>query len=399
MDTNHLQNSRWLLPAGISELLPPQAEALESLRRKLLDLYRGWGYDLIYPPLLEYLDSLLTGTGNDLDLETFKLTDQVTGRQLGLRADITPQAARIDAHQLQRDVPVRLCYLGEVLRTKSSGYLNSRCPLQIGAELYGHQGVESDVEILALMVETLQLTQIENIHIDLGHVGIFRELSRQAALLPHQEAFLFDALQRKAIPEIQAYVASLSISEMQRQWFCDLSELNGDVQVLATASKLFFLASDPVRAALANITTIASQLANRYPNITLHFDLAELRGYGYHQGLVFAAFLPGHGQEIARGGRYDGIGKVFGRARPATGFSADLITLVALGKGSVMGTSKKGIFAPTAEDVEMQDLVKKLRLAGEIVIAALPGQTGLAADMDCDRHLVKVAEGWEVQPI
>lgn len=399
MESETLQNNRWLLPVGISELLPPQAEVMESLRRRLLDLYRSWGYELIHPPLIEYLDSLLTSMGQDMDLETFKFTDQLSGRMLGLRADITPQAARIDAHQLRRNVPVRLCYLGEVLRTRPEGYLNSRSPLQIGAELYGHQGIESDVEILSLMVATLQVTQVENIHIDLGHVGIFRELSRQVGLTTGQESFLFDALQRKAIPEIEEYIGALTISDQQKQWFCDLCELNGGVEVIATARQKFSAASDGVLQALANLAGIAKEFVQACPAATLHYDLAELRGYGYHQGIVFAAFLPGHGGEIARGGRYDGIGKAFGRARPATGFSADLFTLVALGKGTVKEKSKQGIFAPAVGDPQQRDLIHRLRQQGEVLVMELPGQSGTAAEMDCDRVLVKVTGGWEVRSL
>ncbi|HED18012.1 MAG TPA: ATP phosphoribosyltransferase regulatory subunit, partial [Gammaproteobacteria bacterium] len=212
-----IAKNRWLLPEGIEDLLPDQAMQLEQLRREILDLYRSWGYELILPPFIEYLDSLLTGSGHDLDLQTFKLIDQLSGRLLGLRADMTPQAARIDAHRMQREAPSRLCYLGTVLRTRPDGFDGSRSPLQVGVELFGHAGAESDVEILQLMVATLALTGVEDVYLDLGHVGIYRGLAHDAGLDEEQEALLFDALQRKALPEIDTFLAGLDLSTAQRE--------------------------------------------------------------------------------------------------------------------------------------------------------------------------------------
>ncbi|MDH5435659.1 MAG: ATP phosphoribosyltransferase regulatory subunit, partial [Gammaproteobacteria bacterium] len=220
--------NRWLLPEGIDEILPPQAEQLEVMRRQLLDMYKSWGYELIMPPFVEFLDSLLTGTGNDLDLQTFKLTDQVTGRTMGVRADMTPQAARIDAHSLKREGPVRLCYMGTVLRTRPETQGGTRSPLQIGAELYGHSGVDSDVEVLQLMLETLKVAGVKDVHVDLGHVGIFRGLARQAELNSDQEAAMFDALQRKALPEINVLLAEYGVASKIQDMFKALVELNGD---------------------------------------------------------------------------------------------------------------------------------------------------------------------------
>jgi len=389
------KTDRWLLPEGIDEVLPPQAQRLESLRRQLLDFYHGWGYELVIPPFIEYIDSLLTGTGNDLDLQTFKLTDQLSGKLMGVRADITPQVARIDAHQLQREVPTRLCYIGTVLHTRPAGFAGSRSPLQVGLELYGHSGVDSDVEVLQLMVETLALAGVSPVHIDLGHVGIYRCLAREAGLDAAEEAELFDALQRKARPEIEDMQRRGLLAGAVGTMLCDLSELNGGAEVLDEARRRLAGAGEEVQAALDNLERVATVLAERRPEITLHYDLAELRGYHYHTGVVFAAFVPGHGQAIAQGGRYDDIGRVFGRARAATGFSTDLKTLLALAPVSAEAPVG-GIFAPCSEDSALRARVAELRAQGERVVCALPGQHGGAGDMGCDRLLVNRDGGWDV---
>lgn len=394
-----MRQERWLLPEGIDELLPEQARVLETLRRRLLDLYAGWGYELVITPFIEYLESLLTGTGKDLELQTFKLTDQVSGRQLGVRADITPQAARIDAHHLRRDEPTRLCYIGSVLRTMSDGFGASRSPLQIGAELYGHAGPESDVEILCLMMATLKAAGIEDIYLDLGHVGIFRGLARQAGLDEATEAKLFDALQRKAQPEIAALVADAGVDADMAAMLCALAELNGDGEVIALARERLAKAGADVQQAIDYVEQVAAQLRTCLPDVPLHFDLAELRAYHYQTGVVFAAFVPGMGQEIARGGRYDHIGEVFGRARPATGFSADLKNLLAAGKVEVRAEQDK-VFAPAGTDAALMNKIIELRAAGRIVIRELPGQAGDAAAMGCAQRLVQAADGnWELASV
>ena len=232
-----MQNERWLLPEGIDELLPDQARRLEALRRRLLDLHESWGYELVITPFIEFLDSLLTGTGKDLDLQTFKLTDQVSGRLLGVRADITPQAARIDAHRLRREAPTRLCYLGSVLRTRMDDYAGSRSPLQIGAELYGHAGVESDVEVLCLMMAALQAAEVEDLYLDVGHVGIFRGLAAQAGLNAVQEHALFTALQRKAEPEVVSLVRDYGVPSAAAERLIALTSLNGGEDVIPVARK------------------------------------------------------------------------------------------------------------------------------------------------------------------
>ncbi|MEN8176874.1 MAG: ATP phosphoribosyltransferase regulatory subunit, partial [Pseudomonadota bacterium] len=319
-----MENERWLLPEGIDELLPVEARRLEALRRRLLDLFDSWGYDLIIPPFLEYLESLLSGTGRDLDLKTFKITDQVSGRQLGLRADMTPQAARIDAHKLRHEEPTRLCYLGTVLQTRADDFGGTRSPMQVGAELYGHAGVQSDVEILLLMLAALDLIGVRDLYLDLGHVGIYRGLARQAGLTKPQEMELFDVLQRKAAAEIHQLTTDLVKDKAVADMLCGLADLNGGREVLDRAPGVLAAASDDVKAALADLAEVAEQLRTQRPDVNIHYDLAELRAYQYQTGMVFAAFVPGHGTEIARGGRYDDIGRAFGRARPATGFSADL---------------------------------------------------------------------------
>ncbi|MBI3776395.1 MAG: ATP phosphoribosyltransferase regulatory subunit [Gammaproteobacteria bacterium] len=385
---------RWLLPEGIDEVLPPQTHTLERVRRDVLDIFYRWGYDLVIPPFIEYLDSLLTGTGSDLDLQTFKLTDQLSGRLMGVRADMTPQVARIDAHRLRRNEPVRLCYLGTVLRTRPDGADASRSPMQVGAELYGHSGADSDVEVICLMLEMLRCVGItQEIHIDLGHVGIFRGLARHAGLNTQQEAELFDALQRKArveINELVAFVADAQAKDMLAR----LIDLNGGAEVLVQARTALRAAPRTVHDALDNLERIAGQLQRQGDTSTLYFDLAELRGYQYQTGVVFAAYVPGHGQEAARGGRYDDIGKVFGRARPATGFSADLKTLIALGNRAVAPVL--GIFAPAIDNSALNAAVTRLRQSGERVVRGLPGQIGGAQAMSCDRVLKQQGKEWVV---
>ncbi len=393
-----VDDKRWLLPEGIEELLPAQAWRLERLRRELLDLYRSWGYELVIPPFVEYLESLLTGTGNDLDLQTFKLIDQLSGRLLGLRADMTPQAARIDAHRLRREAPSRLCYLGTVLHTRPAGFSGSRSPMQAGAELYGHVGADSDVEIMALMLETLALTGVSDVQLDLGHVGIYRGLAQDAGLDEAQEAVLFDALQRKALPEIDALLGSLDLSTAQRQRLAALADLNGGEEVLEQARQLLRDGGEAARRALDNLQDIATLAGRRLPSVSLYFDLAELRGYQYQTGVVFAAFVAGYGEEIARGGRYDDIGKVFGRARPATGFSTDLRLLMQLGERE-WPAMPGAILAPAEEDEALRDKVRALRAAGESVVWQLAGQAGTPAGMGCDRVLRWNGSEWVVEPL
>jgi ATP phosphoribosyltransferase regulatory subunit len=394
-----MRKERWLLPDGIDEMLPPAARAMEGLRRDLLDLFHRWGYELVVPPLIEYLESLLTGAGSDLDLQTFKLTDQPTGRLMGIRSDITPQAARMDAHRLRSDSPTRLCYLGTVLRTRPDGFAGSRSPLQIGAEIFGHAGVESDVEILRLMWLALELAGVRNVYLDLGHVGIFRGLARQAGLEGSRELDLFEALQRKAVPEIAEMVRGFGLEPEVGRMLVALGELDGD-DALERARPALARAAPEVREALDHLAAVARQARVFLPEVPIHFDLSELRGYHYKTGVVFAAFVPQSGQEVARGGRYDAIGAVFGRARPAVGFSTDLKTLLRLGQGLEQRYRDAGaVAAPWSEDPELQNAIESLRSRGRRVLTLLPGQQGDAAEMGCSEVLVHRDGVWTLDPV
>lgn len=394
-----MRDERWLLPAGIEEVLPVQAQAMECLRRDLLDLYGSWGYQLVIPPFVDYLDSLLTGTGHDLDLQTFKFTDQLSGRMLGARADMTPQIARIDAHHLRNDVPSRLCYLGTVLHTRSDGFAGTRSPMQVGAEIYGHSGVESDVEVLRLVMLTLEAAGIQAPYLDLGHVGIYRGLAGQAGLDEHREMTLFDALQRKAVPEIEALIDEYGLSGAVARMMLALAELNGD-DALDRAVTELAVADKPVRAALNHLQRVADETRKWLPDVPVHFDLAELRGYQYKTGVVFAAFVPGWGQEIARGGRYDDIGQVFGRSRPAVGFSSDLKGLLRLGTGVGDDSDPAGkVFAPWSSDLALQTEIARLRREGRQVVMDLPGQGGGARELGCSEQLEYGGTGWVLIPV
>ncbi|HXH01901.1 MAG TPA: ATP phosphoribosyltransferase regulatory subunit [Candidatus Competibacteraceae bacterium] len=394
-----IEDGYWLLPEGIEEILPPTAWRLESLRRDLLDLYDVWGYELVIPPFVEFLDALLVGTGNDLELHTFKLTDQVSGRLMGVRADMTPQVTRIDAHHMPRELPSRLCYIGTVLRTRSDGLGGSRSPLQVGAELYGHSGYESDLEVLCLMLETLALAGVRDVHLDLGHVAVFRGLVRQAGLTPRQEDTLFDALQRKAVPEIRSLLAGYRLADDEARRLLALAELNGGAEVLEQAECELADAPEEVLAALENLHQLAAAVEHHWPGLPINFDLAELRGYRYHTGVVFAAYVPGVGQAIAKGGRYDDIGRAFGYARPATGFSTDLRALLTAGATALEPRPRGAIYAPRADDPALEALVAELRQRRERVIRALPGLEVEPRALGCDRILQLGEEGWTVRPL
>ena len=390
--------ARWMLPAGFEETLPPRAATLETLRRDLIDLLACWGYELVVTPFIEYVDTLQIGAGQDLDLRTFKLIDQLSGRLLGVRADMTPQVARIDAHHLRTANPVRLCYLGTVLHALPDGRSGSRSPIQVGAELFGHDGVESDCEVLQLMLETLATAGVENLHLDIGHVGIYRVLAACANLGSEREAMLHEALQRKAHDDVAALLAEFAVAPAVADMLAALGELNGGVEVLQLARERLSGAGDEVMAHLDRLTALSAMVRKRNPDVPLHFDLAELRGYRYHTGVVFAALVPGHGQEVARGGRYDSIGREFGEARPATGFSADLKTLAELG-GQPPAALRPGVYAPWSDEPGFDAEVRRLRAAGERVVYGLPGQSGDAGDMQCDQVLEPGPSGWCLRPV
>ena len=392
-----MTKNHWLLPEGIEEVLPEAAKRIERIRHDLLRLYRGWGYELVMPPFIEYLESLLTGTGNDLDLQTFKLTDQLSGRTMGLRADMTPQVARIDTHVLNRKAPTRLCYIGTVLRTRPLELGGSRSPIQVGAELYGHTGPESDVEIIRLMMASLDTVGLNDVLLDLGHVGIFRGLAKDAGLDAHQEALLFDILQRKSVPELNDFLASCQASDEARSRLASLCALSGDQSVLSQAEAMFKGAGPEVLNALQALKFVSDLLVERMPGLKIHYDLAELRGYHYHTGVVFAAYSIGLGKAIAQGGRYDNMGLGDVVSRPATGFSADLNQWVGL-SGISTTPYAPGILAPWSNDAGLLEKIDALRQAGERVIQELPDidedqQSG------CDRRLTQKDNQWEVVPI
>jgi ATP phosphoribosyltransferase regulatory subunit len=379
---------RWLLPEGIDELMPTQAAQLEVLRRKLIDRMQAWGYQLVFPPLVEYLDSLLTGTAKALDLKTFKLTDQMSGRLMGIRADMTPQVARMAAHNLRdQQGVIRLCYIGNVLHTLPSGQGTSRNPVQLGAEIYGHAGPESDIEVVQLMIETLG--DIPDLLLDMGHVGIYRGLAHAAGLNAEQEQELFTALQRKSTPDIESLLNEYQLSTSHKTMLLGLAELNGGVEVLTKAKQLLSDAPACVQDALATLTTIATMINQRLPALAMNFDLAELRGYHYHTGVVFAAYQAGTAQAIAMGGRYDDIGEDFGQAQPATGFSLDLKTLV--NQLTPNTVAAQPIAVTWADDKLQHKMVEQLRSEGEVVIYQLPG-----SEIPTTRILIQQESRWLV---
>lgn len=394
-----MSNEHWLLPEGIEELLPADARSMESLRRRLLDLFSTWGYELVIPPFVEYTESLLSSMGQDLDLKTFKLVDQKSGRMMGIRADMTPQVARIDAHQLASECINRLCYIGTVLMTQSSDLSNSRSLTQIGAELYGSSELEADVEVLSLMLEMLNTIGVPDLYLDLGHVSIFRGLAKQAALSEQQEQQLFDAMQRKAQPEVEHLLQQLDCSADMKAMLAVLPQLNGGKEVLQQAREQLKSADGAVHTAIEQLQALGSIINDTLPQITVHYDLAEMRGYHYHTGVVFAAYQAGLGQAIAQGGRYDDIGKIFGRARPATGFSADLRAIInALANIGV--EAQAAIMAPNdVSDVSLRAAIRQLRESGERVIQVVPKQQGSAADYGCNRQLLQENGSWVVKPL
>ena len=375
----------WLLPEHIADVLPSEARKIEELRRQMLDQFRLYGYELVMPPLLEYVDSLLTGAGPDTDLRTFKLVDQISGRMLGLRADMTIQVARIDAHLLNRDSVTRLCYAGSVLHTKPSGLHATREPLQIGAEIYGHAGLEADAEIQELALASLTLAGFAEVRLDLAHVGVVRAILAEDPAALRDEAALVCLLRAKDVPGLQEI--STGYSERTRAALLALPSLYGDVDVLAKARDV--LPDLPgVKSALAELAALAATHLGR-AEITV--DLADLRGYQYESGAMFALYVPGLPNAVARGGRYDHVGEAFGRARPATGFSLDLRELARL---LPTAERKHSIRAPWGNAPELREKIAELRKSGEIVIQSLPGHENDQDEFECDRVLVLDNENW-----
>ncbi|MBZ2168523.1 ATP phosphoribosyltransferase regulatory subunit [Marinobacter sp. F4216] len=387
-------SDRWLLPDGVEDILPPLAGRIESLRRDVMDTCQRWGYQLVIPPLVEYLESLFTGTGNDLQLQTFKLTDQLTGRMMGVRADMTPQAARIDAHTLAQDGITRLCYAGHVLHTRPRHMLTGRTPIQAGCELFGSASEAADMEVIRLMLESLRVAGLPRIHLDLAHVSIYQSLMGAADFGHETEAAIFDAMARKSVPELDELLGHCEAGSPGAR-LRDLARVSGGREALEQARDILIGFSEDLDAALGKLSRVSEMLAESYPEVSLGFDFCELRGYNYHTGLVFAAYVPGHGDSVAKGGRYDAIGSDFGRARPATGFSLDIRALVSLGERpfKVAGA----IWAPSDEDAALEEAILELR-ANHSVIRALPEDAGTNPVVKgCDRHLVKRDGKWVVE--
>ena len=374
----------WLLPENIADVLPSEARKIEELRRVLLDNFRLYGYELVMPPFLEYIESLLTGAGQDMDLRTFKLVDQLSGRTMGVRADMTTQVARIDAHLLNRASVTRLCYAGSVLHTRPSGLHATREPIQIGAEIYGHAGLEADAEIQELVLASLALANISEVRLDLCHVGVLRALLENDVLAKKCEADLFSLLASKDLPALELITRDFS-SEI-RKALLDLPNLYGDVSIIAYARKLL-----PQLAGIATALDELEYLVKLAGNAHVTIDLADFRGYKYHSGVMFNVFVPGLPNAVARGGRYDHVGEAFGRARPATGFSLDLRELARL---MPIAERKNAIIAPWSQEKSLRIKINELRGAGEIVIQSLPGHESEQDEFDCNRVVVFVGGQW-----
>jgi ATP phosphoribosyltransferase regulatory subunit len=383
--------NRWLLPEDIADVLPAQARKVETLRRAILDLYESYGYELVAPPILEFLDSLLTGTGSDLNLQTFKLVDQMSGRTLGLRADITPQVARIDAHLLNRAGVTRFCYAGSVAHARTPVGSSAREDLQLGAEIYGCATWEADFEAITLLLKTLSVAGLDKVYLDLSHAGILTGILADQKLDKEAIEALYGLLQSKDRPRLSKWAACLPTKTTEA--LMALTELNGPcAEVLVNAKKVLpkHVAIDQALADLERLVAAVSASSG----LEISIDLADLRGYQYHSGVMFAAYVDKLPQPIARGGRYDHVGQAFGRSRPATGFSLDLLTLANL---SPLKVRKLAIVAPWLEDAALSKTVAALRDAGEVVIQIMAGEKVDAAEFECDRELVKQGSSWEVK--
>jgi ATP phosphoribosyltransferase regulatory subunit len=383
--------NRWLLPEDIADVLPAQARKVETLRRAILDLYQSYGYELVAPPILEFLDSLLTGTGSDLNLQTFKLVDQMSGRTLGLRADITPQVARIDAHLLNRSGVTRLCYAGSVAHARTPVGSSSREDLQLGAEIYGCASWEADFEAMTLLLKTLSIAGLDKIYLDLSHAGILTGILADQNLDKEAIENLYALLQTKDRPRLSKWADCLPAKTAQA--LMALTELNGPcAEVLAKAKKVLPKHA-AIDQALIDLESLVAAVSSS-TGLELSIDLADLRGYQYHSGVMFAVYVEKLPQPIARGGRYDHVGHAFGRARPATGFSLDLLTLASL---SPLKVRKLAIVAPWLDDAALIKAIAALRESGEVVIQVMAGEKVEAAEYECDRELVKQGDSWEVK--
>lgn len=385
--------SAWLLPEHIADVLPAEARRIEELRRTLLEMARGYGFELVMPPLLEHLESLLTGTGRELDLRTFKLVDQLSGRTLGVRADATPQVARIDAHLLNREGVTRLCYCGPVLHTRPPAAHATREPLQLGAEIYGHAGLEADLEVQDLALDGLRAAGLNDLTLDLADARIVRGLLEGAPLDDALSTELRAALAAKDSSALSDVAPRLPFNA--RQALLALPNLYGDDRVLAEAQR-WLPGHALIEAALRDLSWLASHVRRAHPDVRIGFDLADVGGHGYYSGTRFAVYAPGATDALLRGGRYDEIGAVFGRNRPAVGFSTDLKSLVTIAAPT---PRRMAIRAPWSEDTELRHAVRALREQGEIVVCILPGHEHEGEEFDCDRELVAVDGRWALRAI
>ena len=380
----------WLLPDGVEDILPETALKIEHGRRSLIDLFGRWGYEHVMPAKLEFLESLLTGTGRDLDLKTFKVIDQLSGRMMGLPADLTPQVARIDAHSLGREGPTRLCYADFVLHSRPDHMLASRNPLKVGAEYFGDASLQADIEIISLMLSGLESLDLGMIQLELGDVSFFRALVAEAQLDPAQERAVFDLVQNKAKDELSATITGYGVSESLAALIAELPMLSGDSKTLQSARRL--LSDRPLLLdALDHLTLLSAQIAERYPSVVLSFDLSELRGLHYHTGLVFSVFLPDSGQVVAKGGRYDNIGAVFGRARPATGFDVELLTIADRLPSPPVGQRVSVVRHEAGDLAALWQITEDLRQTGvQVIEGALMPRAG-------DQELVWIEGAWQVR--
>lgn len=376
----------WLLPENIADVLPSEARKIEELRRVMLDNFRLYGYEMVMPPLLEYLESLLTGAGKDTDLRTFKLVDQLSGRTMGVRADMTTQVARIDAHLLNRSSVTRLCYAGSVLHTRPSGLHATREPLQIGAEIYGHAGLEADAEIQELALASLALSGFEQVRLDMSHVGVLRALIASDAKATRDQALLYPLMRAKDVSGLRELTADYEPG--LRTALLAFPSLYGDMTILQHAREIL-PALPGIVTALDELETLAGLTGEAQVTI----DLADLRGYQYESGAMFAIYVPGLPNAVARGGRYDHVGEAFGRARPATGFSMDLRELARL---LPIADRKPAIRAPWGREADLRAKIVELRKSGEVVIQSLPGHDNDQEEFDCDRVLVKQNGVWQI---
>ncbi len=389
------EDNRWLVPDGIEDVLPQEAEQVEYWRRMLLEEFARWGYAQVLPPLVEFVQALLTGKASDLHLDTCQLVDQVSGRMMGVRSDMTPQVARIDAHRLKQKLPTRLCYAGEVLRARPNVVTGSRSPIQVGAELFGHAGVQSDIEVMELMLATCERVGLQRLTLVLGHVSLYRSLSALAEFTPEQDAAAQAMLQRKSLPEWQDWCANLThLPTGVLPALLALPMLCGDANdVLTRAQKLFAALGSPFDAALTRLKAIVKHITMTHSDLTVHLDLADLRGFQYHTGVVFGVIEAKRQRLIASGGRYDDIGAVFGRSRPATGFSLDLRQLLDL-KLPVQPPKRKRVLAPAVADMSLVSVIQQLRQEGHTVVIGFPDVEWTSQKAECDVELVQENQRW-----